>query len=324
MKGDSAILTHMSLNRREKVLEMIDRVDVNITDGSQQNMLHLSAENMPIEVVDTLIRRGINVNHQEEEGFTPLYYAVDRKRIDIVKRLLEAGADPNIRNRHGNSPLWPAISTSQQSHDLVQSLLDYGADPLSKNRYGSSCIDGAVLIGRKDLVELMKSKLREKGIDAAASSPPATPEPVAPPEEIDISGTNRDILRWVWKNLVPKSGQSDYVQGEVLRAIEKLRWEAQNNGNINWNEDFEMFGEFIQATLLAQNCFSAEDRKSICKDVDRLLNFLPVEELTDDSQKHSLPYVDNDLYDRLTGHLAIFCRHHPKVIKRPHDPNQLR
>lgn len=40
--------------------------------------------------------------------------------------------------------------------------------------------------------------------------------------------------RIIWRNFVPKSGQADSLQGEMLRQIEKLRYEAQNNGNINW------------------------------------------------------------------------------------------
>jgi len=42
----------------------------------------------------------------------------------------------------------------------------------------------------------------------------------------------------IWVNYVPKSGQSDTVEGELIRAIEKLRYEAQNNGNVNWDQGF--------------------------------------------------------------------------------------
>lgn len=54
----------------------------------------------------------------------------------------------------------------------------------------------------------------------------------------------------IWKNFVPDSGQSDVLQGELLRMVEKLRWEAQNNGNINWNEDFEYFCFILETSSL--------------------------------------------------------------------------
>src|SRR5947208_3584268 len=50
------------------------------------------------------------------------------------------------------------------------------------------------------------------------------------PREINLTGSDHDIARWIWKTLVPKSGQAAFVQAEILRAIEKLRWEAQGNG----------------------------------------------------------------------------------------------
>ncbi|MFS0907509.1 hypothetical protein AB3N02_31575 [Priestia aryabhattai] len=37
----------------------------------------------------------------------------------------------------------------------------------------------------------------------------------------------------IWVKYVPKSGQSGVVEGELIRAIEKLRCEAQDNGNAN-------------------------------------------------------------------------------------------
>jgi hypothetical protein len=40
---------------------------------------------------------------------------------------------------------------------------------------------------------------------------------------IDTSGNDDDVAAWIWHDLVPKSGQADTVQGELLRAIEKLR-----------------------------------------------------------------------------------------------------
>nr|WP_176573403.1 hypothetical protein [Nonomuraea pusilla] len=36
--------------------------------------------------------------------------------------------------------------------------------------------------------------------------------------------------RRIWKTYVPLRGQADTVQGELLRAVEKLRDEAQSNG----------------------------------------------------------------------------------------------
>jgi len=144
------------------------------------------------------------------------------------------------------------------------------------------------------------------------------------PTKIDLTGSNNDVARWIWKTLVPKSGPAAYVQPEVLRAIEKLRWEAQGNGNINWDDRFEMLVDFIETTLTSQACFSNETKESIRQDLDRLRNFLPPNALTDDSQIPQLPYVEDDLYDRLTDHLILFCRKHPELIAYSPNPQQYR
>ncbi|MCQ9282517.1 hypothetical protein NQ129_12080 [Priestia aryabhattai] len=47
----------------------------------------------------------------------------------------------------------------------------------------------------------------------------------------------------IWTKYFPKNGQTDIVEGELIRAIDKLRWEAQSNGN--WDERFEMLASYI-------------------------------------------------------------------------------
>jgi hypothetical protein len=39
--------------------------------------------------------------------------------------------------------------------------------------------------------------------------------------------------RSLWQKAVPRTGQAATIQGELLRAVERLRDEAQRNGNIN-------------------------------------------------------------------------------------------
>ncbi|MCR9201763.1 MAG: hypothetical protein NXI04_24215 [Planctomycetaceae bacterium] len=144
------------------------------------------------------------------------------------------------------------------------------------------------------------------------------------PHQIDLAGSNDDIARWIWKTLVPKTGPASFVQPEVLRAIEKLRWEAQGNGNIKWDDRFEMLLDYIEESLTSKSCFSSESKSEIRRDLDRLRNFLPPNELTDDSQIPELPYVEDDLYDRLRDHLIEFCRDHPQLIPYTPDPEQYR
>ena len=66
----------------------------------------------------------------------------------------------------------------------------------------------------------------------------------------------------IWQNYVPLKGKSNCLQGELLREIEKIRCEAQDNGNINWDKEFTHFCEFITQNLVNQPIFS-ENEKNI-------------------------------------------------------------
>jgi hypothetical protein len=143
-------------------------------------------------------------------------------------------------------------------------------------------------------------------------------------QQIDTSGDDHSVATWIWRNLVPKSGQATTVQGELLRAVEKLRWEAQNNGNINWDEGFVILVDYLRQTLNAHPAFTDSDRHAINADLDRLQAFTPAEDLDDEFDSGSLPYVEDDLYDRLTGCVVAFARANPEPLGKPVDPRLYR
>ena len=128
---------------------------------------------------------------------------------------------------------------------------------------------------------------------------------------IPTTGTTDEIARWVWASLVPKSGQCDTVQGELLRAAENLSHEARNNGNANWDEGFERFLDFLEDQLGKSRAITPTVRAEFLQDIARLRDY-------------DNPYMEDDLYDRLTEAVVAYCRAFPDVISRVHDPEQRR
>ena len=49
------------------------------------------------------INRGIDVNMQNNEGYTLLHFAADQNNLAMVEKLLRLGANPNIRSRNGST-----------------------------------------------------------------------------------------------------------------------------------------------------------------------------------------------------------------------------
>jgi hypothetical protein len=140
--------------------------------------------------------------------------------------------------------------------------------------------------------------------------------------KIPVGKSNIEILKWIWGNLIPAEGQSIWVQGEVLRAIEKLRREAQANGNVNWDDRFEMFVDYIEKVFKSEKRLDGEIIKQIEVDLDRLKDFETLN--NPDFDKEKLPYVNNDLYDRLCECLVAFCKLNPELIKRELESKQYR
>ncbi|MDC8005407.1 hypothetical protein POV27_15190 [Aureisphaera galaxeae] len=112
--------------------------------------------------------------------------------------------------------------------------------------------------------------------------------------------------RYLWQNFVPKSGQADSVQGELIRAIEKLRDEAQRNGNINWDDGHEILTNFIANTLVDSNVFSEKEKQKIEDDIEALLDY-------------EYPNTEDEIYDRMSDRIVEWYFQNKEPI--PHKKN---
>ncbi len=113
--------------------------------------------------------------------------------------------------------------------------------------------------------------------------------------------------KFIWQNYVPKSGQSEFVQGELLRAIEKLRDEAHRNGNTNFSEKCHgiLIG-FLREKLPDQKLFDKKTIEQINRDLDRL----SIEEQ---------PYSWDDIFDRICDRIVDWNIFYGNEIK--HEKN---
>lgn len=118
-----------------------------------------AAKKSPIEVIETLLELGADINEQDSNGFSGLRWAVIEGRGDVAKFLLEHGADPNL-----NCPIF-SVATTQDLSDrigMAKLLLDNGADVnqpfLVEGLPPRNVLSEAVARGHADLVEFLKSR----------------------------------------------------------------------------------------------------------------------------------------------------------------------
>jgi ankyrin repeat protein len=130
--------------------------DVNAAGGDGKDALGLALFDGNYEVASFLLDSHANVNHADAQGFTPLFWAVDRRNMEtapnfpwmvttdplpLIKRLLDAGANPNAlvnstpraRMREGSPRIVFATALMRAAFsgdvELVKLLVSHGADP---------------------------------------------------------------------------------------------------------------------------------------------------------------------------------------------------
>jgi len=105
--------------------ERSDAEDTGVCRGYPSSTLIEASRLGYLEVVQSLIGRGADVNKSNNDGRTPLYWASCCGHLEVVRALLAAGADVNRRDNRGNTPLSGALA---MSHTQVADLLrDAGA-----------------------------------------------------------------------------------------------------------------------------------------------------------------------------------------------------
>lgn len=130
--------------------------DVNAIAGDGKDALGLAVFSGNYDLASFLIDNHSKVNQADAQGFTPLYWAVDRRNMEtapnfpwmvtldplpLTKKMLEAGANPNTvinntpraRMREGSPRIVFATALMRAAFagdlDLVKLLLAHGADP---------------------------------------------------------------------------------------------------------------------------------------------------------------------------------------------------
>jgi ankyrin repeat protein len=130
--------------------------DVNAIGGDGKDVLGLAIFNGSYDLASFLIDNHAQVNRADAQGFTPLFWAVDRRNMEtppnfpwmvttdplpLIRKLLDAGANPNAiinntpraRMRDGSPRIvfGTALMRAAFSGDveLVKLLLAHGADP---------------------------------------------------------------------------------------------------------------------------------------------------------------------------------------------------
>ena len=119
-------------------------VEVDVGGYVNRTPLHFASESGHRDVVQCLIDHGADVNSHEDDHGTPLNWAAYYGDLDVVRMLLEHHADVNTRDDQGRTPLHDAVrvyydrDTKGDHLRVIRLLLEHGADVDAKNESGET------------------------------------------------------------------------------------------------------------------------------------------------------------------------------------------
>ncbi|CAD5124319.1 DgyrCDS12608 [Dimorphilus gyrociliatus] len=136
----------------EKVIVYLDSgIDVDISNNTGLNALHLASKEGYSAVVEELLNRKANLDAPTRKGNTPLHIASLAGKHNIVETLLRNGAKVNVQSQNGFTPLYMA---AQENHAAVVALLlQNGASPTLTTDNGFTPLSIALQQGHKKVVE---------------------------------------------------------------------------------------------------------------------------------------------------------------------------
>jgi ankyrin repeat protein len=115
-------------------------------DATPRSALHCAASKGQVAMAKSLLEQGANVNLQDEEGNTPLWYVARAGSMardgvihstEMAQLLIGHKADVNLQGVKG-SPFLAAIASRQL--ELVDYLMENGADVKARNEQGSTAL----------------------------------------------------------------------------------------------------------------------------------------------------------------------------------------
>ena len=128
-------------------------------DGDERPPLHTASDNGQLDVVETLLDQGSDVNEVDSRRWTALLVASITGKLEVAKLLIERGAYVNLRSRAGWTPL---LTASRYGNlEVARLLLDHGADVNAKTRDRFTALRLAPLGGYLHVAQL----LVERGAD---------------------------------------------------------------------------------------------------------------------------------------------------------------
>ena len=118
--------------------------------------LHVALKYNSLNASALLIDRSADVNVEEENGRTPIYFTQDKV---LIKKLISKGAKLNHRDKEGRTPLM--YGAFENNPILVTALLERKVDTSVRDKDGKSALDLANAMNNAEIVAILTEYQRQ-------------------------------------------------------------------------------------------------------------------------------------------------------------------
>lgn len=123
-----------------------------------------------VDVLKSLLARGVQVDARDERGSTALILAAYYGKSEAVQTLLAAGASPNLGDSaRGNTALMGALFKGE-IESARRLLADPRTDVNARNAAGQTAAMFAALFGRADLIEALAARQADFALTDASGA----------------------------------------------------------------------------------------------------------------------------------------------------------
>lgn len=286
----------------DQVIELVEEnhLDVNacLSDSYWMPLLMevLLSSGFPTEqqrlpLLKYLLENGANPNTCCIKGYNCLHIAVQQHQyIHALDLFLDYDADVNVPDSDGSNVVYWAVmgfllrkeSEEERAMSLrvFQKILLRGADPDQKNKYDMNA---------RAWLDHAAPEVKEMVVRWEANTPAVRPAYTVQPK-FPTGLHYPALVQKIWSE---PSSTNTSLAGELLRAVETLRDEAQRNGNVNYKSNHKKMAVFVRDTLIRSGYFGQTDVERIRSGTEKLM-------------KGRRPYKQDDVYDQLVDEVCVY------------------
>ena len=161
---NKSLLKNSKKGDKEKVLEILsnkDKININYQNENGWSALHFACDEGNLKVVEILIKAHIELNLTNNEKKTPLHISVSHGYFDISKLLIENNANLDCVDNEKNLAIH--LCALHGHNELLSYMLEKKSSYINEqNLYGNTAFDLAKNLNTKKIIEKYINKFKGK------------------------------------------------------------------------------------------------------------------------------------------------------------------